>query len=196
MENFVRPIAYIVGGIVLLKITLKTLFPHVLNCIMKTIHSHLVGVKEQLFKEAFKHITTGSERFEILEIGIGTGENFKNFPQNSNVTILDKTDKFMPYLQKSINANKRDDLKVSKLVLNHAENMHSIESNSMDAVVHTFILCSVKNSDTVLSEIHRVLKPGGVCVFIEHSVDTVVNRFFISEAVVFNANIFVSLMTI
>ena len=56
--------------------------------------------------------------------------------------------------------------------------MESIESASMDAVVHTFILCSVKDSDKVLSEIQRVLKPGGVCVFIEHSIDDKVLFFY------------------
>jgi len=29
----------------------------------------------------------------------------------------------------------------------------------------------MKDSNKVLSEIQRVLKPGGVCIFIEHSID-------------------------
>ena len=49
--------------------------------------------------------------------------------------------------------------------------MKDIESNSMDLVVHTFILCSVDSPHAVISEIHRVLKPGGICLFIEHSLD-------------------------
>jgi hypothetical protein len=67
------------------------------------------------------------------------------------VTILDKTDKFSDHIKKSM--QKREDLHFSKLVINQAENMSSIESNSMDAVVHTFFLCSVENSDLVLNEI-------------------------------------------
>ena len=39
-------------------------------------------------------------------------------------------------------------------------------------VVHTFILCSVDNAQKVQEEIYRVLKPGGICVFMEHSVHT------------------------
>jgi len=50
-----------------------------------------------------------------------------------------------------------------------AEEMHGLESNSMDLVVHTFILCEVDDAQKVLDEIYRVLKPGGVCVFLEHS---------------------------
>src|SRR5258708_5314923 len=40
--------------------------------------------------------------------------------------------------------------------------------NSMDAVVGTLVLCSVRNQQTALQEILRVLKPGGRFVFIEH----------------------------
>ncbi|RNA24011.1 methyltransferase 7A [Brachionus plicatilis] len=108
---------------------------------------------------------------EILELGIGTGENFKHFPKGSNVTILDKTDIFFPYLNESIKKNNRQDLNVSKLVVSKAEEMVGIESDSMDVVVHTFILCSVYDYKKVMSEIYRVLKPGGVCIFIEHSID-------------------------
>ena len=100
---------------------------------------------------------------------MGSGENFRQFPLNSNVTILDKTDKFSDHIKMSM--QKREDLHFSKLVINQAENMSSIESNSMDAVVHTFFLCSVDNSDLVINEIYRVLKPGGVVIFMEHSVD-------------------------
>ena len=49
--------------------------------------------------------------------------------------------------------------------------MKDIDSNSMDMVVHTFMLCSVENYHSVLDEIYRVLKPGGLCVFIEHSLN-------------------------
>jgi len=177
--EYLTPVLYLLGALIFVKILLKLFFPHILNFIMKTVHSKIILLKEKLFEEAFKQISTGSQNLEILEIGIGTGENFKNFPKNAHLTILDKTDEFLPFLKKSINENKRDDLKISKLVVNYAENMESIESASMDAVVHTFILCSVKDSDKVLSEIQRVLKPGGICVFIEHSIDNKVDLFIL-----------------
>jgi ubiquinone/menaquinone biosynthesis C-methylase UbiE len=56
-------------------------------------------------------------------------------------------------------------------VVNQAEDMNSIDSDSMDAVVHTFILCSVNDYNKTLQEIYRVLKPGGVAIFMEHSID-------------------------
>ena len=67
--------------------------------------------------------------------------------------------------------HERQDLEIAKLIVEKAEYMEDIQSDSMDMVVHTFILCSVDDPKLVLSEIYRVLKPGGVCVFFEHSLD-------------------------
>ncbi|MEL7188856.1 MAG: class I SAM-dependent methyltransferase [Pseudomonadota bacterium] len=39
---------------------------------------------------------------------------------------------------------------------------------SFDSVVCTFTLCSVDDTDQVLSEMRRILRPGGVAIFLEH----------------------------
>ena len=46
-----------------------------------------------------------------------------------------------------------------------------IESNSVDAVVVTLVLCSVQDQAKCFSEIKRVLKPGGKFFYMEHIVD-------------------------
>lgn len=168
---------YFIGSLVMAFIIVKCLkklyFGAILNFMMNVVHSNLQEVKPMLFDEAISKIKTKnkSNQLEILELGIGTGENFKHFPKGSNVTILDKTDIFLPYLNESIKKNNRNDLNVSKLVVSKAEEMNGIESNSMDLVVHTFILCSVDDYNKVMKQIYRVLKPGGVCIFMEHSID-------------------------
>ena len=74
-----------------------------------------------------------------------------------NITILDNNDRFLPVLQESMDQHRKD-LTISKLVVNSAEKMSAIESNSMDAVVHTFVLCSISDTTSTLKEIYRVLK--------------------------------------
>jgi SAM-dependent methyltransferase len=43
-----------------------------------------------------------------------------------------------------------------------------LADESMDAVVCSFVLCSVADQDAALAEVHRVLRPGGRFVFAEH----------------------------
>ncbi|MEQ1876143.1 MAG: class I SAM-dependent methyltransferase, partial [Bdellovibrionia bacterium] len=40
--------------------------------------------------------------------------------------------------------------------------------HSFDTVVCTFTICSLKSPAEAISEIHRVLKPGGRLLFVEH----------------------------
>ncbi|CAF0743948.1 unnamed protein product [Brachionus calyciflorus] len=159
--------------LVILKSTIQKWMPAVVYRIMSFVHSNLADTKVEHFKEALSRIKTDNKnrKLEILELGIGCGENFKYFPKDSNVTILDKTDIFLPYLTESIKKNNRQDLNISKLVINNAESMVDIQSNSMDLVVHTFTLCSVGDFKKVLNECYRVLKSGGVAIFMEHSLD-------------------------
>lgn len=168
--NFFYNAAAILGLLVLLNSIYQRYFmAFVLYKIMKLIHYDIETLKENLFTKVNEKVYSNvkDQKPKVLEIGIGAGENFRHFPKNSEVLILDKTDEFLPYLKESFSV--RSDLEISKLYVEKAENMKSIESNSVDLVVHTFILCSVDDFQKVLNEIYRIMKPGGVCLFIEHS---------------------------
>src|SRR5699024_494896 len=54
-----------------------------------------------------------------------------------------------------------------EIITGAAESVPLAEA-SMDTVVSTLVLCSVDRIDKALSEIKRVLKPGGHFLFIEH----------------------------
>jgi SAM-dependent methyltransferase len=148
-----------------------------LKYIMNIIHGHtdLKATKKQLFQQGFAQLETDNKKqskpLDILEIGVGTGLNFEHYPKDSKLTLLDKTDAFLPILNQFISDSNRTDLKISQLVINSVENMKSIETSSMDVVVHTFVLCSVDDEAKALEEMSRVLKPGGVAIFMEHSKD-------------------------
>merc|ERR1712110_1022121 len=71
------------------------------------------------------------------------------------------------------NREKYPNLEVKDLKIGFGEDLAAagIESNSVDAVVVTLVLCSVQDQAKCFSEIKRVLKPGGKFFYMERIVD-------------------------
>ena len=101
---------------------------------------------------------------EILEIGFGTGINLKFYPDNVKKLIgVDANEGMLKQYRKKSHNSKVE----VKLLHQNGESL-PFPDNSIDAVVSTYTLCSIKNIDSALKEIYRVLKPGGKYYFLEH----------------------------
>ncbi len=99
----------------------------------------------------------------VLEIGFGTGPNLPFYPPTVQKVIATDPENF----QKSIPASTPAPHLPVEVVQAPGERL-PIESESVDHAVTTWTLCSVHDPARVLSEISRVLKPGGSYVFVEH----------------------------
>jgi ubiquinone/menaquinone biosynthesis C-methylase UbiE len=100
-----------------------------------------------------------------LEIGAGTGLNRDLYP--AAVTALTLTEPFEPMArQLRENATGLDDVPVD-VVEAPAESLPFPDA-SFDTVALTLVLCTVPEPDRALTEIARVLKPGGRFLFLEH----------------------------
>ena len=101
---------------------------------------------------------------EILEIGFGTGINLKFYPQNVKKIIgVDANGGMIQQAQKKL-TNGRFEI---ELITQSSESL-PFPDNSINAVVSTYTLCSIKEINLALKEIFRVLKPGGKYYFLEH----------------------------
>jgi len=112
---------------------------------------------------------------EVLEIGFGTGLNLACYPEHiRKLTIVDPNPGMHRRAQKRI---RERGIEVDQRVLG-SERL-PFEENSFDCVVSTFTLCSIEQVSKALSEICRVLKPGGKFLFLEHglSPDASVQRW-------------------
>src|SRR5262245_24112038 len=100
----------------------------------------------------------------VLEIGIGSGLNLPFYSRNVERLIgLDPS----PKLLSMVRRNLRPDAPSVELIEASAEAI-PLENNSVDTVVTTWTLCSIPDAGCALREMHRVLRPIGQLLFIEH----------------------------
>jgi len=107
----------------------------------------------------------------ILDIATGTGDLAINLTKTSATKIvgLDISDGML-----SVGRKKVDKLKLNhriEMVLADSEKI-PFEDASFDAITVAFGVRNFENLETGLSEIYRVLKPGGIFVVLETSIPT------------------------
>ncbi|XP_010551421.1 PREDICTED: methyltransferase-like protein 7A isoform X2 [Tarenaya hassleriana] len=133
-----------------------------MNTGMQSYEAEIAGYKMKLFDNLV------GKAEQVLEIGIGTGPNLKYYASIPNVSVLglDPNAKMEKYARKSAAEAglKPEDFRFIRAV---GEAM-PLGDASIDAVIGTLVLCSVSDVARTLEEIKRVLRPGGVYLFIEH----------------------------
>lgn len=104
----------------------------------------------------------------VLEVGAGTGTSFSCYQRQVTKVLALEPDAGVVVrarkVFKGLSAEQQD--KIEVLV---ADAMAiPLSDNSCDTVVCFLVLCSVPDPQQVLSEVGRVLKPGGSLLFFEH----------------------------
>jgi len=114
-------------------------------------------IKENYFTPSLEALTGN-----VLEIGCGKGENFKYYSEKCSVFAIDKKIGF----EHVVKIQKSTTCKLYIQETNADELQYKDEF--FDAVIGSFVLCSVVSLENTLDEISRVLKKGGKLIFIEH----------------------------
>jgi ubiquinone/menaquinone biosynthesis C-methylase UbiE len=101
---------------------------------------------------------------EILEIGFGTGLNLPHYPEPvRRIAAVDPNAGMGKLARKRIDESR---IRVDQHVLSGEE--LPFDHGSFDCVVSTWTLCSIADADRAVREVHRVLRPGGCFLFLEH----------------------------
>jgi len=95
----------------------------------------------------------------ILELGAGTGANFKFYP-TSKIAISSEIATEML----TVAVTKR---RSNQLVQADAQTL-PFDENSFDAAFATLVFCSIPEPKLAFGELLRVVKPGGTLVLLEH----------------------------
>lgn len=134
----------------------KKCFPYFLSLFTVTYNEQMASKKKELFSN-LQEFAGPSGKLSLLEMGCGTGANFKFYPPGCRVTCVDPNPSFEKFLFKSVSENRQ--LQFERFVVAAGENMSQVADGSMDVVVCTLVLCSVKNQEKILREVCRVLRP-------------------------------------
>ncbi|KAM9229064.1 thiol S-methyltransferase TMT1A [Dugong dugon] len=143
----------------------RTLFPHFLAWFSEMYNEKMASKKRELFSN-LQEFAGPSGKLSLLEVGCGIGTNFKLYPPGCRVTCVDPNPNCEKLLIKSMAENRH--LEFERFLVAAGENMHQVADGSVDVVVCTLVLCSVKSQEQTLQEVYRVLRPGGVFCFLEH----------------------------
>jgi ubiquinone/menaquinone biosynthesis C-methylase UbiE len=100
----------------------------------------------------------------VLEVGGGTGANLPFYGDSVETLVVTEPEgPMMSRLQRRL----REQPSAIQAVAAPAEAL-PFEDASFDCAVSTLVLCTVSDQPRALSELRRVLKPGGRLLFIEH----------------------------
>jgi ubiquinone/menaquinone biosynthesis C-methylase UbiE len=99
----------------------------------------------------------------VLEIGAGTGLNLQHYPHDLTELVLTEP---VPAMYRRL--RRRATEKANAVAIQASASALPLDDASVDTVVSTLVLCTVPDVQPVLTEIARVLKPGGTLLFCEH----------------------------
>ena len=108
----------------------------------------------------------------VLEVGIGSGLNIPFYNKNNIEQIigLDPSEELNVLAKRVADDN---GIQIDFLI-NGAEDIE-LPDNSIDTILITYTLCTIPNLNKSMSEMKRVLKPGGKFIFCEHGIAPDIN---------------------
>ncbi|HVZ34173.1 MAG TPA: MFS transporter, partial [Polyangiaceae bacterium] len=103
------------------------------------------------------------EQGRVLELGAGTGKNLRHYPAGREVVAMDISERMLARAKR----------KAERLGISVHHDLGDVQrlkypDASFDVALATFLFCSVPDPISGLSEIRRVLRPGGQLLLLEH----------------------------
>jgi ubiquinone/menaquinone biosynthesis C-methylase UbiE len=100
---------------------------------------------------------------KVLELAAGTGRNLEHYPQGVQISAVELSAEMLTIGRKRAEALGRD----ADLRIGDVQDL-DFPDESFDTVVCTLGLCTIPDPRQAISEAHRVLRPGGKLILLEH----------------------------
>jgi ubiquinone/menaquinone biosynthesis C-methylase UbiE len=129
------------------------IFPRLCDLAMR--NKQLRGMRERVI---------GAAEGRVLEIGVGSGMNLPFYrPPVREILALEPAPRLMTMAR-----DKSPATSISISFLEASAEAIPLDQHSVDTVITTWTLCSIPQAAVALSEMRRVLRPGGKLLFAEH----------------------------
>jgi len=102
-------------------------------------------------------------RGNILEVGVGTGSSFKDYPPNERIVAVDISQEMLRRAEEKLRSYSGK----IKLRREDVQNL-SFRDETFDTVFTSWVFCSVTDPVKGLTEVRRVLKKEGQLLMLEH----------------------------
>jgi ubiquinone/menaquinone biosynthesis C-methylase UbiE len=132
--------------------------------IFAAMYDRMLGKTERAGLGDHRRALLAAADGDVLEIGGGTGANLEYYGDGvRTLTIVEPEKPMLRRLQRQIEQSAPH----VKALRAPAEDL-PFNDASFDVAVSTLVLCTVDDVPRALRELHRVLRPGGQLLFIEH----------------------------
>jgi ubiquinone/menaquinone biosynthesis C-methylase UbiE len=101
----------------------------------------------------------------ILEVGVGTGLSFDDYDASTEITGIDLCAPMLAKAREKMASGRYPYVKDVQLMDAHRLDFADA---TFDCVVAQFVITLVANPEAVLSQCHRVVKPGGRIILVNH----------------------------
>jgi len=128
------------------------------------VYDSMMAGNEKACLGAHRKALLSTAAGRVIEIGAGTGANLPYYGNAvSELVVCEPAEPMAWRLERKLASFERP----VRVVRAPAEDL-PVENGSCDVAVSTLVLCTVGNLQRALAELHRVLKPGGGLLFVEH----------------------------
>jgi len=102
---------------------------------------------------------------KILEVGVGTGLSFDDYDFRTEIIGIDLSAPMLAKAREKMASGRYPYVRDVRVMDAHRM---SFADATFDCVVAQFVITLVENPEQVLSECHRVVKPGGRIILVNH----------------------------
>jgi SAM-dependent methyltransferase len=128
------------------------------------LYDPMLWLGERLGMAALRRELLSGARGAVLEIGAGTGLNLPHYPAGVDQLVLTEPG---PRIAARLDLDQAPAGVPTRFVQAPAEELPFADA-SFDTIISTLVLCTVTDPHRALSEVTRLLRPGGRLLFLEH----------------------------